>query len=319
MTLSCRVLIDAPFTTDRGDSLLMPGGDTAVPDPGVVGVRVKNTGGVVIEARDYLLPLTLRFPDRRVVTVNVTESQPLKLQELVPKTPGFGMPGDRITLPKISLAQDSSYELVVKLSGTRSDSKAPEVEGRLRGGRITTEPTDRSTRRDTLMWGGLTACFAAALAVVLLFTDISPFIQRPAGLTCVADELTVAGSTAFGRAAIEVAGSYHAYCSSSAITVHTPGSKAGVDELRAATSDRLRRLALSDGKDTGNTTGLTATKLAVVPFTLVAHKDVPVDTLSLEDVKRIFNGEADTWGKITHDKNDVRPMTMTEVFRSEWK
>ncbi|MEV4601336.1 substrate-binding domain-containing protein [Amycolatopsis sp. NPDC049253] len=301
--LSCRVRIDAPFGVDIGESVRLEGEHAAVTDPGVVVVRVKNTGGSTITAADYVSPLALHFPGRHVISVDATEFEPAELQRVIDKLPGFTIEEDRVQLPKVLLEREASYKLVIVLSGTRPGEKHQiAVEGVLRDGRITTREGKEKVGPGTLAWGGLTAICAGALAVVLLLNNVAPFTKLPRGVACEAGSLSVEGSSAFGRAATELAGSYEAYCPGAAVKVGTPGSVEGLQRLHDGTID----LALSDGKfDEPDFARFVPQKLAIVPFTLVASKNVPVDNLSVADVRKIFTGGARVWSDITGNPRDT--------------
>ncbi|MGW4487964.1 PstS family phosphate ABC transporter substrate-binding protein [Amycolatopsis sp. NPDC004368] len=301
--LSCRVRIDAPFGVDIGETVRLEGEHAAVTDPGVVVVRVKNTGGSRIEVADYVSPLALHFPGRRVISVDATEFEPAVLQRVISKLTDFTIDGDRVKLPAVQLEREHSFKLVIVLSGTKAGEKHQiAVEGLLRDGRITTREGKEKVGPGTLAWGGLTAICAGALAVVLLLNNVAPFTKLPHGVACEAGALSVEGSSAFGRAATELAGSYEAYCPGSAVKVGTPGSVEGLQRLHDGTID----LALSDGKfDEPDFAQFVPQQLAIVPFTLVASKNVPVDDLSLSDVQKIFTGRARVWSDITGNPRDT--------------
>ncbi|WP_326564997.1 substrate-binding domain-containing protein [Amycolatopsis rhabdoformis] len=304
--LSCRVRIDAPFGVDIGETVRLEGEHAAVTDPGVVVVRVKNTGGAVIKAADYVSPLALHFPGRRVISVDATEFEPPVLQRVISKLADFTIDGDRVKLPAVQLEREHSFKLVIVLSGTKAEERHQiAVEGLLRDGRITTREGKEKVGPGTLAWGGLTAICAGALAVVLLLNNVAPFTKLPRGVTCVAGSLSVEGSSAFGRAATELAGSYEAYCPGSVVKVGTPGSVEGLQRLHDGTID----LALSDGKfDEPDFAPFVPQQLAIVPFTLVASKNVPVDDLTAADVRKIFTGGARVWSDITGNPRDTGPI-----------
>jgi phosphate transport system substrate-binding protein len=306
--LSCRVRIDAPFGVDIGETLRLEGAQDAVTDPGMVVVRIKNTGGTLIHPEDYVSPLSLHFPGRTVVSVEATEFEPAELENVVRALPEFTMEPDRITLPLLQLQPDHSFKLVIVLSGTRPREKHQVVvEGGLREGRITTTEGKEKIRPQTLVWGGLTLLCAGAFAVVLLLNNVVPFTRLPEGVVCAPGELTVEGSSAFGRAATELAGSYKAFCPAATVRVRTPGSREGLERLLAAAADGTQHLALSDGRfDEPQFHDLIPQPLAVVPFTFVASDDVPVSALTLADARRIFTGQARVWGDVTGDPRDTR-------------
>lgn len=298
--LSCRIRIDVPFTVDVGEMVRLVGAQRDdVPDPGLVAVRIKNTGGRPIGQDDYVSPLVLRFPGRRVVSVDATDFEPERLERALQDSE---IAGDEVRLPRFALEAGDSFKLMIVLSGTRHDVV---VDGRLRGGRITTDQGRDRIPPQTLVWGGLSAVGAGILAVVLLLNLITPFTRLPAGVTCAPGSLAAAGSTAFGATASALAVTYEAYCPASSVDVPTPGSGEGLERLLDAPAG-AERLALVDGLfDEPKFDELTPTPLAIVPFTLVASDDVPVSSLSLQDVRQIFGGEARVWGDITGDAADT--------------
>lgn len=305
--LSCRIRIDAPFGADIGETVRLEGERAAVADPGVVVVRIKNTGGAPVDPEDYVSALSLHFPGRKVVSVDATEFEPAELRRVLTKLPEFTITRDRVQLPVIGLEPGHSFKLVIVLSGTKRDAKHQVVvEGGLRDGRITTREGKEKVRPETLAWGGLTAICAGAFAVVLLLNNVTPFTRLPEGVACAPGQLTVEGSTAFGRAATELAGSYGAYCPEASILVRTPGSREGLQRLVDAAGSGTQRLALSDGRfSEPQFRRLTADPLAIVPFTFVVSENVPVASLSTRDARRIFTGAARLWSDITGNPRDT--------------
>jgi phosphate transport system substrate-binding protein len=175
--MSCRVRIDAPFGVDLGETVRLEGDRATVADPGLVVVRIKNTGGTPIDSEDYFSPLGLHFPGRKVVSVAATEFDPPELQRVLNRLPDFTIEQDRMRLPTIGIDRGHSFKLVIVLSGTKAGKKYPVVvEGGLRQGRITTREDNEKIRPDTLVWGGLTAICAGAFAMLLLLNNITPVI-----------------------------------------------------------------------------------------------------------------------------------------------
>jgi len=310
--LSCRIRINARFEFAQADAgemleLKIPGA-TAVEDPGMVVVRVKNLGGAAIEPEDYLTPLRLRFPGREVVSVDVTASDPPRLQDDVARHPDFLTDLGSITLPKVRLAPDESFNVVTVLSGTRIGERyAVNVDGQLRSGQITPESTIPWIRRRTIAGVGVSTLAGGALAVVLLLNNVKPFTTLPEGLACVPGSLTVEGSSAFGLAATATAGEYGAYCADSTIDVRSPGSIEGLNRLRDAKEvDRPGRLALSDGLvPDADFPGLMPRPVAVVPFTFVVNDKAPVRELTTTQVVEIFTGKVTRWSQVTGNLNDT--------------
>jgi phosphate transport system substrate-binding protein len=307
--LSCRVRINSRLDfeqSDAGDTLSLKGPDgSALDDPGMVVVRVKNLGGATIESEDYQEPLRLRFPGRRVMNVDVTESEPPRV---FAKDSGFRIAPDSITLPDIRLEPQDSFKMVIVLSGTKVGVRYEvPVDGQLRQGRITTESTVSRWSWPTIFASSLILLSIGMLAVVLLLNYVKPFATLPPGLVCEPGQLTVEGSSAFGPATTAAAGEYQAYCGDSDIVVRTPGSLEGLNRLRdAPETDRLQRLALSDGKvPESDFPGLVPHPVAVVPFTFVANNKAPVDRLTLDQARKIFTGAVSRWSEITGNPNDT--------------
>jgi phosphate transport system substrate-binding protein len=321
--LSCRVRINSPLGFDPPDAgrVVKLSDDDGAPikKPGLTVVRVKNVGRTPIAPTDYQAdaPLKLTFPGRTVASVDVTESTPSDLQKDVIKDKGlFGIqreqPGAKsnvITLPPVNLNSGDQYKLVIVVAGTETGQRYDvEVGGRLiNNGKITTEADVRRFRLATVAGGAVALLLVGALTVTLLFTYGRPVSPRPNALVCTSGTLTVEGSSAFGLIATKLAGSYHAYCQNSTINVFTPGSIEGLNHLRdAAEPDRGKRLALSDGiADSQDFPELVPRPLAVVPYSVVANPKVPVQTLTLNQLRLIFTGQASNWSDITGNPADT--------------
>ena len=56
--------------------------------------------------------------------------------------------------------------------------------------------------------------------------------------------------------------------------------------------------------------GLTYHTLGITPLLLLVHKDVNVDSVSLEDARRLFSGEIHNWSEVGGNDITVRPMGM---------
>jgi phosphate transport system substrate-binding protein len=310
--LSCRVRIDTPWNSDVGGLVQLRRPDsTIIESPGVVVARIKNLGGSAIERDDYRTSLTLRFPGREVVTVDVTDSDPVDLQDKVPYDPGFSMGPDRITLPKVPLKPNESFKLMVVLSGTRtSEEHRAVIDGLLWKGAITTQESPRRIRRTTILWAALTFVVSGALAVILLLNSALPFLKQPADLDCVPGTLTVEGSSSFGPLAMKSAVSYEGYCPGATVQILTPGSLIGLRDLNNSTSEKRQQLlALSDGKaDSRAYPDLLSRPVAVVPYTFVVNDSAPVNSLTMAQVRAIFTGQATRWSDITGNPRNTEPI-----------
>ncbi|MEU5692613.1 substrate-binding domain-containing protein [Actinosynnema sp. NPDC020468] len=289
--LSFRVRLDSAVETGSaraGTPVLLHTGGQAVVDPSLVVVRVKNTGGQEIEPDDYVNPLSLVFPGRRILHIEVTDSEPQELASLVPKQPGYALDRERVTLPRVRLRRNAAFKLVLYLSG--KGTGPARSEGRLRDGRIVTGETDRRLRPATLAWSGTAILLAGVLGASLLLAS-----TRPAELECANGPLTLDGSTAFRPVATRLAGAYEAYCPRASITLTGQGSVTGLEHLKADTSGSL--LVVSDGRLTTDP-NLHPTALAVIPFAIVVNKDGPVGTLRTGEVRQIFEGDMTNWQQL---------------------
>jgi ABC-type phosphate transport system, periplasmic component len=314
--LSCRVRINSALGFDPPDAgsvlVLRKEDGTLIKDAWMAVVRVKNVGRSAIADTDYVeaaLP-TLRFPGRKIMSVDVTESTPHALQNVFKKQKTkLAVDDNLITLPPVNLNCGDQYKLVVVLSDLTSGQDHPiEVDGQMKdNGKITTDADVRRFRRTTIAGGAVAILLVGALAVALLFTYGRPAVPRPGTLVCVPGVLTVEGSSAFGLITTKLAGSYQAYCSDSTINVSTQGSLEGLSHLRDASEpERARRLALSDGiAGAQDFPALVPRPLAVVPYSVVANLNVPVDTLSLDQLRMIFTGQVSRWSEITGNPADI--------------
>ncbi|MGI5499756.1 PstS family phosphate ABC transporter substrate-binding protein [Lentzea sp. CA-135723] len=305
--LSCRVRIDAPFSVDRGRHVSLDSDGEPLTDAGIVVARVKNTGRERIESDDYVSPLSLHFPGRRLVSLDVTESEPQNLATLVAGLPDLrAVAGeDRVTLPRVRLKPDASYKVVIVLEG---EAAGANVEGRLRDGRITTQETKRRTGPYTPLWAGLTVIFlTGALTAFLL-----PPVDRPANLACVRDSLTLSGSTAFASTAAKLAGAYETLCPGSVIRLSARGSVAGLQRLNDAEGDDRRTLlALSDVKAGPEFEELRSTDLAIIPFTVIANPQRRIANLTTPQVIGIFMGGITNWKDITGEDHPIHVVART--------
>ncbi|MFI9813834.1 PstS family phosphate ABC transporter substrate-binding protein [Saccharothrix variisporea] len=298
--LSCRLRFDAPFAVDKGRAVSFRDDESAddevIDDVSIVVARVKNTGRQRIDPDDYVSPLALHFPGRRVVSVDVAESEPENLANLVARMPDFEVvPGrDRVTLPTVALKPGYSFKVFIVLEGRASgDSK---VEGRLRDGRITTKKTQRRTGPYTPLFAALTAIFLTGAVTAFLL----PAVDRPADFDCVPGRLVVNGSTAFGATGAKLSGAYEALCPGAEIAVTARGSLEGLQRLNAARGeDRSRLLALSDVQAPREYADLRPLALAVVPFAIVVKADGRDVDLTTDQVRGIFGGTLTNWRDIT--------------------
>ncbi len=276
-------------------------------EPSLVVLRVKKAGPKALSHDSFDGSLTFIFDGRTVEAAEATEASPHALAGLVSErlryrnhpnpelradSNGEEIPADQLRIPSFVINQDERFNLLVLLSGTGSAIRS---DGHILGARIR-DDTGRqlkATRRTVA--GGLALLLAGALGVALVFTYGRPFSPAPAD--CRSGNLTVAGSSAFGSIANQVAESYAATCTNAHITVLEPGSLQGAQDLVAAGANaRDTRLALTDG--TVPYQGLVGQPVAVILYSLVANPSVTVPNLTLEQVRGVFAGRYTNWAAL---------------------
>jgi phosphate transport system substrate-binding protein len=273
-------------------------------EPSLVVLRVKKAGPKALSHDHFDGSLRFIFDDRTVEAAEATEASPPALAGLVSErlryrnhpnaelrvdVNGEEIPADQLRIPSFVINQDERFNLLVLLSGPGTAIRS---DGHILGARIR-DDTGRqlkATRRTVA--GGLALLLAGALGVALVFTFGRPFSPQPA--ECRSGNLTVAGSSAFGSIANQVAQAYAATCTDAHITVLEPGSLQGAQDLVAAGAGaRDTRLALTDG--TVPYQGLVGQPVAVILYSFVANPSVTVPNLTMEQVRGIFAGRYTNW------------------------
>jgi phosphate transport system substrate-binding protein len=107
--------------------------------------------------------------------------------------------------------------------------------------------------------------------------------------------LTVAGSTAFHAAAVELANRYSEIHPEVTVSVQDIGSAAGREAVLADTANIGTVDASSEG---GMPTGLVGTVVAWDAIAVVVHPDNPVIGLSAAQVRDIFAGRINNWAEV---------------------
>ncbi|GGW54830.1 substrate-binding domain-containing protein [Streptomyces xantholiticus] len=276
-------------------------------DATLVLLRIENDGSQSIADNDYtgreVHGLTAEFTDRTVRAIAVT--QPPGAEHLMDHfTAAAGMRHSEgtIHLPRVPLNQGQHFKLLVLLTGGPVGS-AIRVTGGLRDGAVapnhSTTPDDtpplfsRAARVITVL---LTVCVVALATIIIARDDSRP----PIG--CARGELTVIGSTAFAPVARELAKKYEKDCEGATVTVDAHGSNAGIRALADAGAAAENRspavIALADGPKPGGYPQLRETRVAVSVFGLVVNDRVPLNNLTLADIRRLYRGEITNWRQL---------------------
>ncbi|MFB7515405.1 substrate-binding domain-containing protein [Streptomyces sp. NPDC056144] len=286
-------------------------------DATLVLLRIENDGALSIGRDDYTdggdHGLAVGFSGRRVKAVVVTApDHPGLLSHFPASWRGFTEGTGTIQLPKVPLNRGAHYKLLVLL--TRGPIGSPvSVDGNIAEGHVhvnhSTTPDDkppvfsRAARTVTVV---LTACVVALAAIIVRE-------QTPPPIGCATGELTVTGSTAFAPVVRELARKYEKDCPGSKITVSAHGSTSGIRELAEAgaaasgskgnTGNKGSKgspavVALSDGRKPSGYPELRESMVAVSLYTLVLNDGIPVDSLTLDQIRRLYRGETADWSAL---------------------
>ncbi|MET9671916.1 substrate-binding domain-containing protein [Streptomyces sp. NPDC006482] len=269
-------------------------------------LRIENDGAMSIGADHYTdgddHGLTVEFAQRRVKAVVVTApDHPRLLSHFPDSWQGPAEGAATILLPKVPLNRGAHYKLLVLLTGGPIGDPVS-VDGNLAEGHVhvnhSTTPDDkppvfsRVARTVTVV---LTVCVVALAAIIVRE-------QTPPPIGCARGELTVTGSTAFAPVVRELAKKYEKDCEGSKVTVSAHGSTSGIRGL-AETGPKSAKgspalIALSDGRKPSGYPQLRESMVAVSLFTLVLNDGIPVDSLTLDEIRRVYRGEITNWKQL---------------------
>ncbi|MFF8835895.1 PstS family phosphate ABC transporter substrate-binding protein [Streptomyces sp. NPDC015130] len=206
-----------------------------------------------------------------------------------------------VVVPKVPLARGQYFKLLVQLSRPVTDGNIKIIGGLTNGdpqrNRSTTfddkQPRFSSTVRSVTIV--LATCVVALAAIIVRE-------QTPPPIGCATGTLTVTGSTAFAPALRDIEKAYEKDCEGSDVIVDVHGSTAGIRklaEIGAKTSKGTPAVvALSDGRKPGGYPELRENMVAASLFTLVLNDGIPLDDLSLDEVRRIYQGEITNWKQL---------------------
>ncbi|MFF6775440.1 substrate-binding domain-containing protein [Streptomyces sp. NPDC012637] len=290
-----RVQLDTPVG-DRVTRLF--NGRTDMADATLVLLRIENDGGVSIGREDYNQEnhgLTVRFT-RRKVEVAAASQAPFDSDALVTTD-------SEIKLPKVPLNPGDYFKVLVLLTGGAAKDgitvTGPIRDGGADGGvhvnhsaTFDDKPPRFSTaaRRLTV---ALTVCVVALASIIVFRGDVPP----PIG--CARGTLTVTGSTAFEPVLSDVARQYERDCAGATVVVDARGSTAGIRTLADAGAEHGKGspalIALSDGPKPDGYPQLRDTRVAVSLFTLVLNDGIPLDNLTLENIRALYRGDITNW------------------------
>lgn len=314
--LGYRVQMDTPVTGEIESVFpgvlpqLRPGGTGASPalqDLSVVLVRIENSGATTIDSSDYAVPETervgvrIRFPDRRVIGMAVTElSEPTLGDWLRPGT-GIGTTEDTahqvgiIDLPKVPMNRGDHYKILAilqRITGPH-ESPAPTVRAKIKGGRVA-ETRSNSGQSPRLL--ALVAFLAVMIAVQYVVGLRGP--EAPPDAECASGALDLVGSSAFEPTVRAAAAAYGKRCTGAGFTFEFDGSDRGLTRVDEEGRNNPGILAVSDGpKGVGYPTLFPRT-LAESVFSMVVHPGVGIPDLSVQQIRDIYAGRVSNWKSI---------------------
>ncbi|WP_433002269.1 PstS family phosphate ABC transporter substrate-binding protein [Kribbella sp. CA-294648] len=296
-----RVQVDAPigvFPSSHMVDVEVRYQGAVVPDPSIVLLRVDNAGGMDIEPHHVHEKVSFAFPDRKIVGLEVTESKPEALGEMLQRqldSENF-IETSKLILPRTAINRGDSFKFLLVLSG-RGDgvTHSGYLAGGSAGGGVYHEPRPRGPGRRTLLFGALSMVLVGAL-VALFVVDV---LQPPDN--CVDGQLRIIGSTAVEPTVRELRSAYAAECTRADITIAAGGSRSGTRSLQEtgakdpAAAGQL--IAMSDGR-AEDSTELQGRPVAVVVFAVVVNRSADVAALSATQLRAVYAGRVTNWKQL---------------------
>jgi phosphate transport system substrate-binding protein len=272
-----------------------------VPDASIALVRIENAGASDIHESDLPIPLSFVFEGRRVLGVKVSETSDDAIEEML-LTRDSGLTdysGDRLTLPRVPLNPRDHFKLLVLLTGIGT---TVDLRGHIRGGKIL---YGHWRRRRQVFTAVLSMILTASLTLFVALRVLPE--AEPDGEFCASGQLTVDGSTAFAPIVTDIRNAYAEECpgADAGIEIETSGSLEGVRDLIEAGEEGDSAvddlMAASDGPTLENSASLVAVPVGVVMFSVVVNKDLGIDSLTLEEIRGIYQGDITNWSQIDPD------------------
>ncbi|MER6094359.1 substrate-binding domain-containing protein [Streptomyces sp. NPDC001728] len=272
-------------------------------------LRIENDRDLDIGSDDYGAStephgLRITFGDRTVQGVVATVPAGwVSVRDDLERAPKLGRSGSAVLVPKVALDRGQYFKLLVQLSGGVADRDV-KVDGSLQGGAIrrnrSTTPDEKAARfspTSRAVTVVLTLCVIALAAIIVRE-------QTPPPIGCATGTLTVTGSTAFAPVVREVKKQYEKDCAGATIILDPHGSTSGIRALADAGAGAKQGkgspavIALSDGRKPDGFPRLRESMVAVSLFTLVLNDDIPVDNLTLDQIRRVYRGEITRWSQL---------------------
>ena len=126
-------------------------------------------------------------------------------------------------------------------------------------------------------------------------TSTASTLGTPGTFTCEQGSITASGSTALAPLVKAVATQYESKCSGATITVNLGGSKTGLANAEAGSSD----IGNSDVPANASTqSDLVDHQVAVVIFGVIVNKNVTVSNITTAQLKSIYSGKYTNWNQV---------------------
>ncbi|KQX45524.1 MULTISPECIES: substrate-binding domain-containing protein [unclassified Streptomyces] len=312
--LGFRVQLNTPLHReehqDRGVMTVREGEVVGIVPPvngsRLVLLRIENDAELTIGSEDYgpdTAPhgLKITFGERTVQGVVATIPAGWdSVRDDLERAPKLGRDGNAVLVPRVTLERGQYFKLLVQLSGGIADREVRIdglTSGRVKRNRSTTpdEKPGRFSPTSRAVTVVLTLCVIALAAIIVRE-------RTPPPIGCATGTLTVTGSTAFAPVVREVKKQYEKDCAGATIVLDPHGSTSGIRALADAGAKQGKGspavVALSDGRKPGGFPQLRENMVAVSLFTLVLNDDIPVDDLTLDQIRRVYRGEITNWSQL---------------------
>ncbi|NUP02166.1 MAG: hypothetical protein HOW71_10450 [Nonomuraea sp.] len=318
----------------------------------IVVIRIRNSGSYDIEPEDFDRPLSFTFGGRVVWNARVSEASTAELRRRLRESLRFFPDADKPARDSLVTVRQRLSGRLARWIGSAQGAEVPEpawhgvrLDGlRLRRGQMAklvvvlredgpghgeiTKVVERAgklrdagmikdegkTRRLTLP--RVSIALVVALSSLLVLDRLSE--PRDTSVACAAGELRVEGSSVLMPAIRAIAAEYTELCGGGPrITTVPSGSLSGVRALlesgatAPAAPDAF--VALSDGKSHYHDR-LHGEKLAVVRYSVVVNSGVGLTTLSLADLRKIYDGGYTDWRQL---RADAPPLPIRIIGRGQ--
>lgn len=141
----------------------------------------------------------------------------------------------------------------------------------------------------------ISACGGSSTTTGSTPTAAASTLGTPGSFNCINDTITASGSTALAPLVKAVATQYQTKCPGATITVNLGGSKTGLANAEAGSSN----IGDSDVPANAQTQAdLVDHQVSVVIFAIIVNKDVTLTNITTAQLKDIYSGKTTNWNQI---------------------